>query len=445
VARLATEERDRLYAETGGNPLLLTWTAGQLGRTTGRCRTIGEAIERLQEAHRLQKLSQKNDPLDFIFGDLVESFTADEIAVLAALVHFTQPARVDWLLPLTKLSVKAAETALDALRDRALLVEDDRAGTWYRPPLAALFLRRTRPKEVGVSSDLLGDWAYAYVVENGYPALERAWPRIVAAFPVLIAGESGRLEKFFHRLGLFLCSSGRWDETLLLASAVETNANTDNDHSSSIKSINVSGCVYFWRGQSADLMDCAARAGRHVEAGVFGAFEQFVSIRLRGFSLELTGSLDAAIDTYDELVSLSRSGLPRSRELSQALGYLADCLRRRREFKKAESCLRQSVSNARKIFDSELLTSGTGKLAQLALDQRQWENGEQLAREALESCKDFDLGGSALQSMRLAEALARQGRGIEGRPHAEYAVATFTNLRSKELAQAQAALGACLG
>ena len=109
VARLATEERDRLYAETGGNPLLLTWTAGQLGRTTGRCRTIAEAIERLQEAHRLQKLSKRNDPLDFIFGDLVESFTADEIAVLAALVHFTQPARVDWLLPLTKLSVKAAE------------------------------------------------------------------------------------------------------------------------------------------------------------------------------------------------------------------------------------------------------------------------------------------------------------------------------------------------
>lgn len=49
VARLTTAERDQLYAETGGNPLLLTWTAGQLGRTTGRCRTVAEAVERLQE------------------------------------------------------------------------------------------------------------------------------------------------------------------------------------------------------------------------------------------------------------------------------------------------------------------------------------------------------------------------------------------------------------
>jgi hypothetical protein len=30
VARLTEEEKQRLYAETGGNPLLLTWTAGQL-------------------------------------------------------------------------------------------------------------------------------------------------------------------------------------------------------------------------------------------------------------------------------------------------------------------------------------------------------------------------------------------------------------------------------
>lgn len=89
VALLTQEERDRLYAETGGNPLLLTWTAGQLGRTTGRCRTVADAIERLQEAHRLQELDEQNDPLDFIFGDLIETFTADETAVLAALVHFT--------------------------------------------------------------------------------------------------------------------------------------------------------------------------------------------------------------------------------------------------------------------------------------------------------------------------------------------------------------------
>ncbi len=74
---------------------------------------MAEAIERLQEAHRLEKVNEKNDPLNFIFGDLVETFTVDETAVLAALVYFTQPAPIEWLLPLAELSRKAAETALD--------------------------------------------------------------------------------------------------------------------------------------------------------------------------------------------------------------------------------------------------------------------------------------------------------------------------------------------
>jgi tetratricopeptide (TPR) repeat protein len=157
----------------------------------------------------------------------------------------------------------------------------------------------------------------------------------------------------------------------------------------------------------------------------------------------ITGNLDAAIDAYDQVVSLAPSGFPGSRRLSVALRYLADCLRLRGEFKKAERCLRESRSNATEIFDAESVAAATGMLAQLALDQRQWEDAEQLAREALDSFRDFDLRGPAIQSMRLAEALARQGRGIEGRPRAEYAVATLTNLRAKELAQAQAALAAC--
>ena len=49
IAKLSDQEQHRLYAETGGNPLLLIWTAGQLGRTKGRCRTVDEAVERLRE------------------------------------------------------------------------------------------------------------------------------------------------------------------------------------------------------------------------------------------------------------------------------------------------------------------------------------------------------------------------------------------------------------
>ena len=38
LANATAEERTHLYEETGGNPLLLRWVAGQLGK--GRCRTV---------------------------------------------------------------------------------------------------------------------------------------------------------------------------------------------------------------------------------------------------------------------------------------------------------------------------------------------------------------------------------------------------------------------
>src|SRR4030095_11671505 len=38
LAKAPPEERIQLYEETGGNPLLLRWVAGQLGK--GRCRSI---------------------------------------------------------------------------------------------------------------------------------------------------------------------------------------------------------------------------------------------------------------------------------------------------------------------------------------------------------------------------------------------------------------------
>lgn len=184
----------------------------------------------MQEAHRLQSLGEQNDPLDFVFGDLLETFTENETTVLAALVHFTRPAKLEWLLPMTELSRKAAETALDGLRNRSLLVEDDMAGTWLLPPLAARFLRRARPEAVGTSGERLADWAYALSVENGYveherfPVLDAAWPQIAAALPVLLAGDNRRLQTVCEALHRFLDFSGRWDDLLALSTEAETKA-----------------------------------------------------------------------------------------------------------------------------------------------------------------------------------------------------------------------------
>jgi tetratricopeptide (TPR) repeat protein len=452
VARLTQDERDRLYAETGGNPLLLTWVAGQLGRTTGRCRTVAEAIERLQEAHRLQKVDEKNDPLDFVFGDLVETFTADETAVLAALVHFTRPAPIERLLPLTELSWKAAETALDGLRDRALLVEDDQAATWLLPPLAARFLRRIRPEAVGISGERLADQAYALAVENGYrdyarfPALEAAWPQLAAALPVLIAGDNRRLQTVCDALGSFLDFSGRWDDLLSLSTEAEAKAERARDFQNAGWRAGQAGFCHYLRGQSAEVLACADRAAAHWQAARAGAYERAAAIRLQGMGYRLARDYSAGISALREALDLGRSLSPKNESMVMyCLNSLAEMLRESGQLDEAETHYLEALAIAKALPNPEGVSNHTGNLAELALDREQWPEAERLAREALKLAEE--LGRKELiasDCSRLAKALARQGRGGEGRCHAERAVAIFTELRSPELNRAQAALDECL-
>lgn len=449
VARLTQDERDRLYAETGGNPLLLTWAAGQLGRTTGRCPTVAEAIERLQEAHRLQQVNEKNDPLDFVFGDLVETFTADETAVLAALVHFTQPAPIEWLLPLTELSRKATETALDGLRDRALLIEDDQAATWLLPPLAARFLRRACPEAVGVSGERLADQAYAIAVESGYeeysrfPVLEAAWPQLAAALPLLIAGDSQRLQTVCAALASFLQFFGRWDDQISLCREAEARAKRAGDFMNAGKRAYEVGFCYSLRGQFAEVLACADRLADHRQAAHVGA--SFYASYLRGIGFYLAKDYPAAVAAFRGALDLARSLSPKSANVAEGLNSLGLVFLESGQFDEAETQIGESLVIARALPHPEGVAICLGNLAELALKRAQWPEAERLSREALKLGEE--VGRKELiasNCRRLAEALAHQGRGAEGRCHAERAVAIHTELRSPKLGWAQAVLAECL-
>ena len=94
LAQTSEAERLVLYRETGGKPLLLRWTAGQIGR--GQSLTFTDAL------HFLRSCPVGNDPLEFIFGDLVEDFSEAETRVLCALTYFTLPAKVEHIRALTE-------------------------------------------------------------------------------------------------------------------------------------------------------------------------------------------------------------------------------------------------------------------------------------------------------------------------------------------------------
>lgn len=449
VARLNADERERLYNETGGNPLLLTWIAAQLGRTTGRCRTLDDAVARLHDAHhRAHEVG--NDPLAYVFGDLVESFTPDETKALAALAHFTRPAPVVWLLPMTGLSPRAAETALDGLRDRALLVEDEAAGTWRLPPLAAGYLRRARPEAVGQAGTRLADEVYALVQENGrdhhdrFPVLDAAWPRVEAALQVLLTGDNPRLQAVCSALRIFFDFTGRWDERLALCEAAEARAVAAGDpYSAGWRAFDVGWC-HFLRGQAAPLLAAAERAADHWRAAGDPARERAMAIRLRALGRQLAGEHAAALAAYEEVLALHRARDPVSDDVAVALHDVGIILRRLGRYDEAEAHYQEALTLARRLDDAGGVATYTNNLAELAVARGRPAEAEALAQKALTLAEP--LGRRELIAdccTHLARALAAQGRGAEGRPYAERAVNIRAALRSPHLPLAQAALAAC--
>ena len=88
LLKASIPERETLYEETGGNPLLMRWLAGQLGK--GRCKTVAKALEFIRSAQA------DNDPLEFIFGDLLRpSLLRRRKCLCAHLLHLPSGDQVD--------------------------------------------------------------------------------------------------------------------------------------------------------------------------------------------------------------------------------------------------------------------------------------------------------------------------------------------------------------
>ena len=117
LAKTNEAERVTLYRETGGKPLLLRWTAGQIGR--GSCVTFTDAI------YYLRSCPEGNDPLEFIFGDLVEDFSEAETRTLCALTYFTLPAKIEHINMVAECDEAETERALKSLINRSLVVPSE--------------------------------------------------------------------------------------------------------------------------------------------------------------------------------------------------------------------------------------------------------------------------------------------------------------------------------
>ena len=264
LARATQKEREDLYEITQGNPLFIRWIAGQLGREGSQCRTIADACAFIDKAPK------GNDPLEYIFGDLLETFTADETKVLAALTYFSLPAKLNWIADMTTLPARAAETALEDLTDRSILTSDLLAQTYFLPPLTAKFIRTRRPEAVTETGDALTNRAYALAMQyggftnyEGFRMLDDEWDFISAALPRLLTGDNNRLQTVCIQFGVFLDFTGRWDDSLWFEEQAEERALAANDKENAGWRAYLAGDIYARRNQPAEVLACATRATHH--------------------------------------------------------------------------------------------------------------------------------------------------------------------------------------
>ena len=445
LARTSEAERRMLYHETGGKPLLLRWTAGQIGR--GHCLNFNDALDFLRSC------LPDNDPLEFIFGDLVEDFSDAETRALCALTYFTLPAKVEHVAANAGLPEPETDRALRSLVNRSLAVPTDELTAFTLVPMVADFLRKKKPEVVADTGDRLEQRAYALIIENGYenydrfPALEAAWPGIAPAVELFVAGDNARLQIVCDALTVFLNFQGRWDEYLALTERAETRAVAAADHNSAGSRAYQAGYFHSLREQGDAVLACADRAAAHWATATAGVSEQAWAIRMRGLGYGTKGEYHAAIAAYHESLDLIRSQSIDSENVAMALlSDIATAQLHSDNYDAAETNYRYALRIAHTICDAEGVAMLTGNLAGLAIVRENWRAAETLARAALplsEAIHRQELIGH--DNHCLANALVHLGKASEALPYAQRAVAIFTRLGDPRLNSAQATLAECGG
>lgn len=421
-------QRQALYTETGGNPLLIRWVVGQLVR--GACLTIEAALKSLANNQ------PPNDPLEFIFHRLLENSTDREAQVLAILSHYVGAMEVGLIAGVLKVGVDVVDTALSTLASRSLVLPDSDERRWSLAPLVAGFLRRKRPDLAEEMGRRLEDHAFRLIMENGglnhqrYGVLAAAWPIVAAALPLFLASTNGRLQRVCDALHVFLEFEGHWDEWLSLNEQAEAKAKTDGDFYEAGWRALQAGRVHRLRRQPRSVFGCVDRATEHwSQTDRADPREHGDAQALLGKAYSLQENYPEAIKCFETALQTLRPLYRESRDYTSALNGLADAKRHSWQLDEAEALYNEALDIARAIKSPIDIAAYTGNLAALAIDRKRFGDAEKLAWRALDLAKAVGRQESIADDYRrLSEAFAGQGMQDKADKYAKNAEEIYARL-----------------
>jgi tetratricopeptide (TPR) repeat protein len=373
------------------------------------------------------------------------------VQLLAALSYFYLPAKPAWVAQIAQVPEPYANTELEDLSERALVISDAQFTTYVLPGVVASYLRQQQAAALAHTADRLNTYVYDLLQQHGgfnnlagFQVLEERWPLVAAALPLYEHDTNARFQLVCQWLYSFLSFSGRWDEKLALHAAGEKVAVAASDWLNAGWRAYGMAFVYRERNQTRELLECAQRIKTYW-AGA-GPRERVFATRLDGQMAMAVQDYSAAVAAYRESLSLQRALDPDGSDVALALNSLAGAETRVGDFAAAEQHYRDGLDLARQKGFLKNQAHIACNLARLAVRQQHWAEAETRAREAfvlLESFQSQDL--SARNCLTMAQALVCQGRPAEGLPYASRAVELYLRMRSSDLAAAQAVLKECGG
>ncbi len=415
LAQATKADYFRLYEEAAGNPLLIRWMIGQL--RNGDRTELSEAIDFLRTC------PPGNDPLEFIFGDVLGSLSDQEINILAILTFPSEPITVKAIAEISNLNEQESRQILKILDNRILVTTDSSEQLYSILPMVAQFLRRKLPEKEKEMGELVEKRAFKMIKKfagekhEHFLELNSSWASISPALVLFANGPNKRLQAMCEELGAFLNFYGKWDERLSLSQAAETRALKAKDFKNAFWVTYEIGYIHFLRNQMDDVFAYAIKVNKLLAKAQLGKRAEGYATRLYGLALKLKEDYIEAIDSFDDSIVLWQSIKEVSSDIIVGLTDKGDVEKDRKNYSKAENYYREGIDMAKDVIYPEGVAYITARLAGLAFEKEEWSNAEALARDALSLAEPLGRQETIAESCYYAsKALLKQGQSIAAYP-----------------------------